>query len=778
MNKYFEKLEIKVIINQLISYAVNSKVKENLKNLQPSSEIDKLNDELTKIEEFLNIIIRFDRPAIQIEGDLDQIIRKSNIQATLSSLELYEVVKLDSTIKSALHLKSNLQKEKISAPAYYEIVDKFEDFSELTKMIKKAIDYDGSIFDDASPRLKQIRQSLKTMDGRIKSKLNEIIVKEGKKLSEPLIVLRDNAYCLPVRSEYKNSIKGIVHDTSASMQTFYIEPAAVMELNLQKEQLINDEYEEINIILANLSNMVNTYSDILELNFQLVKQIDYFNAKALLAKSMNAVKPILKGDGHFKLVNARHPLLKVTKVIPNTIDFQEPALGMIITGPNTGGKTVLLKTVGLLALMVKFGLLIPCDQGSSIMIFDQIFCDIGDDQSISMNLSTFSSHLSSIIDIINHTTNRSLILFDEIGAGTDPLEGSSLAIAILKYLLKEKISFITTTHYSELKIFGFNDKRIINASMEFDEKTLTPTYRLLLGVTGSSNAFNIASRMGLKTEIIEEAKSLMDKNSDEKRKMIEQYEKKSLLVSQLESKLQEEVKLNQQIKTDYEQKIQQLSKEKEMIIRDAEKTAENIIRQAQYDAKQMIDKIELTSKTNPKLHEIAALKYEINSVEVKKEPPIKVNPNYQYHLGDDVYVPAYDQYGVIEKISNNKYEVSIGNMHINLKKNDLQPAQGENVTTNLVKKYGKDEVSKSTKKVSMTLDLRGKRYVDAQDELERFIDDLVLMGLKQGTIIHGFGTGTIRNLVQDFVKRNNNIKEYRYGGEKEGGLGVTVITLK
>lgn len=777
-NKYFQKLEIDLVIDKLSTIAVNQKVKKYIEELKPINDYRLIKEELEAVDEFLTIVTRFERPGIQIETDLDKIIERASKGSTLSSTELYEIVKLDSTIKNCEKLLSNIQKEKVSSPVFKTLLEKILDFNNVYTEIKKAIDYDGTIFDDASLKLKQIRTSLKSMDAKIKQKLNEILSKEGKKLSEPLIVLRDNTYCIPVRAEYKNTIKGIIHDTSASMQTVYIEPTAISELNYQKEKLINEEYEEINAILTYLSKLVKDNYDSLKNNFSIVKRIDFLASKAILAKEMSASKPILRNDGHFNLINARHPLLNVEKIVSNTITMESPTLGIIITGPNTGGKTVLLKTVGLLSLMVKFGLLIPCDEGSSISVFDKIFCDIGDDQSISSNLSTFSSHMSSIIDIINKTTTKSLVLFDEIGSGTDPLEGSSLAIAILKYLIDKQITFITTTHYSELKIFGFNEEKIINASMEFDDKTLSPTYRLLLGVTGSSNAFSIATRMGLKKEIIEDAKNLVSSRGDENHLMIEKFEEKSLAVNRLEKKLQDEINTNQKLKSEYEMKLNELEKNRFLQIENAKKDAEMIIEQAKYDASKIIEKVEKLNKENPKLHDIASIKHEIRTIEVKKEPKIIVNENYEYKVGDDVYVPTYDQYGTIDRISNNKYDVSIGNIKLTLKKNDFQPAKSENVNKNIISKIGKDQVSKSTKKASLTLDLRGKRYEEAKDELDNYLDDLVLLGMKQGIIIHGFGTGTIRNLVQNFVKNNNNIKEYRYGGENEGGLGVTVITLK
>ena len=399
-NKHYLKLEIPTILDKLKDYVSTLSVKEEVESLVPSSDIDYLNMELDDVTEVLEIINRFEKLFIDIDLDFDEIIYRAHIGGVLGPIELYQIIKLQSSIDSAYKILNNVEKEKLPLNNFINLVNSFIDINVLVNNIKKAIDYDGQILDSASPTLKTIRTKLRGMDAKIKSKLNEIKNNLSSKLSESLIVVRDNRYCLPVKAEFKNTVKGIVHDTSSSMQTFYIEPYAVVELSLEKDKLINEEVEEVNRILKGLSKEIANYYEVLVENFKVIKRLDMLFGKASLAKEMDAVKPILTYDHKLNLIKARHPLLKVKKVIPNNISFDD-YLGIVITGPNTGGKTVLLKTVGLLVLMTKCGLLIPASKESNIMIYDMVCCDIGDEQSITENLSTFSGHMSNIVDIIH-----------------------------------------------------------------------------------------------------------------------------------------------------------------------------------------------------------------------------------------------------------------------------------------------------------------------------------------------------------------------------------------
>lgn len=504
--KSINKLEFSLILDKLSEFAILPAVKTQISSLKPSSNINMLEEELTKTQEALRIIQRSMRAPLYMSCDYDKILLLLSKGAILSGKELYETVKLYETIRANVKFANHLKKDQIESQYFQMITSKLYLNESIEQMLLKALDEEGNVEDNASPKLKSLRKKLVQIELNLKQKLQEIVAKEAAKLSQTSIVLRDDRYCLAVKSEYKNHIKGIIHDTSASMQTIFIEPFIVSQIMSDKAKLQEEEKAEIHRILKELSQILLLEQPLLQENFHLIKEIDFIFAKGMLAKSYDGYRPKLNHQGRLNLIKARHPLLKVKKVIPNTVSFGDGYLGIIITGPNTGGKTVLLKTVGLLCTMIKYGLLIPADEKSDIMIFDQIFCDIGDDQSIESNLSTFSSHMTNITEIINNITPKSLVLFDEIGSGTDPIEGSNLAKAILNYLIKEKVSFITTTHYSDLKTFGFENPYVINASMEFDQHTLSPTYELKLGISGSSNAFNIAKRLGLKEEIINDAK--------------------------------------------------------------------------------------------------------------------------------------------------------------------------------------------------------------------------------------------------------------------------------
>lgn len=776
--KSINKLEFSLILDKLSEFAILPAVKTQISSLKPSSNINMLEEELTKTQEALRIIQRSMRAPLYMSCDYDKILLLLSKGAILSGKELYETVKLYETIRENVKFANHLKKDQIESQYFQMITSKLYLNESIEQMLLKALDEEGNVEDNASPKLKSLRKKLVQIELNLKQKLQEIVAKEAAKLSQTSIVLRDDRYCLAVKSEYKNHIKGIIHDTSASMQTIFIEPFIVSQMMSDKAKLQEEEKAEIHRILKELSQILLLEQPLLQENFHLIKEIDFIFAKGMLAKSYDGYRPKLNHQGRLNLIKARHPLLKVKKVIPNTVSFGDGYLGIIITGPNTGGKTVLLKTVGLLCTMIKYGLLIPADEKSDIMIFDQIFCDIGDDQSIESNLSTFSSHMTNITEIINNITPKSLILFDEIGSGTDPIEGSNLAKAILNYLIKEKVSFITTTHYSDLKTFGFENPYVINASMEFDQHTLSPTYELKLGISGSSNAFNIAKRLGLKEEIINDAKKMAVTSDDIVRQLVLKLEKKA---KQLEEQTLEYERLKEdtyQIKQEYDAKVKKFEKEKQILYKKAQAEADEFVMTIKNDALQIIEEAKKLKNDQVKLHEIIDVRHQVNNLDrdIVKEREMQNTDNSNLEVGDDVYITSYDQYGTISRIlKDNQYEVSIGNMSVKLAKKELTKVK---TITNQQPKEINFSFRKSKATISMTLDLRGKRYEDAKEALDKYIDDLVVVGLKQATIIHGYGTGVIRELVQNFLKNNKNIASYRYGGENEGGFGVTVITLK
>ena len=780
MNKYYKKLEFDQIIDKLKDFAVNEVTKKEVDNLQSSNDLEYLNEILSQTDEALCIINRLERAPLMISNNYEKFLNITSKGGVLSAFELYDTIRLYSTIKANQKLLINLQKENIECKYYQSFVESLVYHQYIDEKLKKSINEDGEIFDDASPNLKNIRQKLKNIESRIKSKLQEIINKDANKLSQLIVTIRNGCYCLPVRAEYKNSFPGTIIDQSASSQTVYIEPLAIGNMKVEIANLLNLEKEEIEKILRELSRLLTEYDEELRNNFKVICYIDNVFARAMLAQSYQGSKPKINKEGTLNLVNARHPLLKVKKVIPNNVSFGDKYYGIIITGPNTGGKTVLIKTVGLLSIMIKYGLLIPADASSNIMIYDNIYCDIGDDQSIQNNLSTFSSHIGNISQIIDNVTPNSLALFDEIGSGTDPIEGSNLAVAILKYLINKKVSFITTTHYSELKNFGFNEEHVINASMEFNDQTLEPTYRLVLGISGSSNAFNIARRLGLKNEIIENAENLAKQSDTEERHLIQKLEQEYLKLSEERTLLNKKIAEYEKTKAEYELKIEQLEKDKERILKKVEAKYKEEIEYKLAEIDEILEELnELKNRKDIKLHEIIDVKSKVSNVKKVKEQPKKVvkkNKDEKIEVGDNVFVSAYGQYGIVQKIlKDGKYQVAIGNILIKLSKEELSKVETvveEKDSSNV------HYISDSNSRVSLTLDLRGERYDTAKDKLEKYIDDLIIHKIHQATIIHGYGTGVIRELVQNFVKNNKNIASYRYGGENEGGFGVTIITLK
>ena len=778
MNKFEKKLEINVILNDLKNYCIIDKTKKIVDNLQSSSDLLYLTSELDKVDEALQIIERMDRAPIMMSEDYETCVRLAEKGSILSGEELYLTIKLYNTIKYNSMFLNSLKKENINTIYYDEYVNSLYINEYLYSSLKKSVDESGEILDNATAQLASIRHRLHTIDARIKQKLQELVGKEAAKLSQTTISMRDGHYVLPVRAEYKNTFKGNILDISGSQQTVFIEPIQVIELTAKKAELIQEEKIEIERILRFLSKDVGNEATILLENYSTIVNIDLMFAKGMLAKSQKAEKPRINNELILDLKNARHPLLKVKKVIPNNISFDKYS-GIVITGPNTGGKTVLLKTVGLLSMMVKYGLLIPASKESNVMIYDNVYCDIGDDQSIESNLSTFSAHMTNIVDIINNVTPNSLVLFDEIGGGTDPTEGSNLAISILEHLVENKISFITTTHYSELKTYAYSSNSIVNASMEFNRDTLSPTYHLKLGIPGSSNAFEIASKLGLKDEIIEKARVRSIENSNDVAELIKKLEYTSI---KLDEKMQEtaiEKNEYQQLNKELDKKIKSFDKEKESMLTKIREDAFLEVDKIKNNALDLLEEIKNQKNTNIKLHEAIALQKMVDDIEVKNDKPKKEKKKvHQRPLveGDDVYSKDYDQYGVIvKKLKNGEFNVNFGNFIIKMNPNELElvdkkdtPKPKVNITRSVI----------SRSNISLSLDLRGERYEDAKDRLDKYFDDALLAGLKQFTIIHGYGTGTIRTLVQNYVKNHKLVESYRYGGQGEGGMGSTIVTLK
>lgn len=780
-NNVFYKLEMNIIFEYLINESMLINTKDYFKNMIEFNNIDIIREELSKVNEALSIILRLERSVCYVTTDYYKLLDLASKGGILSPKELFQTVLLYSSVKANQRLKESIDKLKIEAYHFNKMVNYLTIDETFYQTLIVSVDEEGNVLDTASPSLKRIRSKIKGLEDRIKSKLHELISNQSSFLTEPLYVIRDDRYCLLVKAEYKNSYRGILHDVSSSMQTVYMEPLVINEMSNEIDLLKNEEKEEVTRIIKNLSTTLSYHIDSLRSNYETFVNLDIIFTKAKLAASYDCKMPKVNNNGFVKLDNAKHPLLKVSKVIPNNVSFGKDYQGIIITGPNTGGKTVLLKTIGLFCLLVKYGLLTPCDETSDINIFDNIFCDIGDDQSISDNLSTFSSHMKKIINVVDNVTSNSLVLFDEIGAGTDPLEGASLSISILNYFLKKNISFIVTTHYTQLKAYAYSTNKIVNASMEFSKETNKPTYHLIIGKSGSSNALEIARSLGLSNDIIEDAKERLLNDSNDAKKYLENLEKMQDEVEILKEENCKKLKENTLLQNELNNKLNNIENYKEKVVSKAMKEANILIEKAKKEALEILESIKEFQNKNLKLHEVINMKSKIDNIsdvnlktKKKKRKELK---DKEFKVGTSVYIYDYEQYGVIKRIrKDNTFDVSVGNITINVSIEDLEVSEEQ--TSQVTDSYVSFDNNVSSRKVSLTLDLRGKRYYEAKELLDKYIDDLKVSKLLQATIIHGFGTGTIREVVQDYLKKCKDIDTFRYGGAGEGGLGVTVITLK
>ena len=671
---------------------------------------------------------------------------------------------------------------QISMVYVKDYIDALQVLAHLKQLIDRTIDDDGAIRDDASETLRRIRQQMRTIEGRIRDQLQSIIHSKRDVLTDTIVTMRNDRFVVPVRADYKNRFPGIVHDQSQSGNTVYIEPQVVVESNNQLSRLAHEEKQEIERILRELSAEVAKVSDQLETNTEIVKTLDYIYAKAKYARTLDAIKPKINEDGIIKIYQGRHPLIEADQVVPNDIFLGEQYHAMVITGPNTGGKTVTLKTVGLFTIMMQSGLLIPAKEPTELAIFNNVFSDIGDEQSIEQSLSTFSSHMTNIVDIVNQYTENSLVLFDELGAGTDPKEGAALAIAILDYFLLRNARIIATTHYSELKSYAYRQKRVINASVEFDIETLSPTYKLLIGVPGRSNALDISRRLGLSHEILNRAKDKIETEKDDVADLIQKLEDQGLYLEKLISE-------NEKIKAKYAKELKQvqereqkLSIQKDTLIEKAREEAREIILETKREADEVIRELRELKKRerlDVKEHELIELKGRLQTESHVAKPTSTTDPSL-LKPGQTVKVLHLNRTGtLIEKVNKTEWLVQIGILNSRIDQSQLQLVQSDqkdNRSRAASQSHRVSVVKQSRPKIE--LDLRGKRYQEAMIELDKFIDTAMLHNLHQVTIIHGHGTGALRKGVQNYLKRNKTIASYRPGGEGEGGLGVTIVTFK
>lgn len=780
MNKYELMLELDVILRMCEEEAFLNTSKELIINSNPINNLELLDYKLNEVDEAYVLLERMGKFPIHVKSDtnLTYILTKIHKNGVLDPFELAEISNFLDTIRDIILFNHKLIDTKIDNTYFNAKVELLEYFKDLNIKIRNIVTPYGEINDDASPALRSIRKRIKDFEKNIQNKLMEILQRYSDKITSPNISMRNDHFVIPIRTDYKNHVKGIIHDQSSSGETTFIEPQVILEMNNELNQTKENEKKEIFNILKNISIEIDNYYDSLLTSVNVLEELDIIFAKARLAKKMNASKPKINNQGIVDLIKCYHPLLNVEKIISNNISIGKTYKGIIITGPNTGGKTVLLKTIGLLSLMTKYGLLIPCDKNSEIAIFDNVFCDIGDEQSISQNLSTFSSHLKNVIAILDNVTENSLVLVDELGSGTDPVEGSSLAISIINHLLDINCDIVATSHYSELKLYAYNNDKLINASVEFDIQTLKPTYRLLIGVPGMSNALNIAHNLGLKDFLINNAMQYVNEKNDNLGVMLDKLVRQS---TELDNKLriieQEKEELSNLIKIQKEENEKTVL-ERERILIKANQEKDNILIKAKEELEELVYEINSLKNKSIKPHEISDLKFKIRNLG-NQDIELSINDKeFNVEIGMSVYVKGYNSYGtVVKELKNNKFEVQIGIATVTVYKEDLLKDSSNHVKQN--KQMKQEPINISVKKnVSSKLDLRGYRYEEASDVIDKFIDDSIYANIKSITIIHGFGTGTIRKLVHSKLDKNKYVDEYHFGGQGEGGQGATIVNFK
>ncbi|MFF2755115.1 endonuclease MutS2 [Psychrobacillus sp. NPDC058041] len=778
-------LEYFKIREEVAKYCTSSVGKNHIDKLVPSVDFAEVTKLLEEMDEGLTVLrIRGNVPMGGIT-DIRPHAKRAQIGGMLSPVELMETA---STIRSSKILRQFLENvadsEDVKIPHFLEKKDAIPILTALEHEINNCIDENGTVLDSASSTLRSIRQQLRMQVGRVREKLESYTrgANASKMLSDSIITIRNDRYVIPVKSEYRSHYGGIIHDQSSSGQTLFIEPSAVVQLNNDIRGLKVKEQEEIERILIKLTAEVEVVGHEIFLLVGILGEIDVILAKAKYGQAEKCTMPQINNDGYIRLVKARHPLIPIETAVPNTIEFGKDITAIVITGPNTGGKTVTLKTVGLCTLMAQSGIPIPALDGSEVSLFETVFADIGDEQSIEQSLSTFSSHMVNIVDILKKYDDKSLILFDELGAGTDPQEGAALAISILDAVHGTGARVMATTHYPELKAYGYNRPGVANASVEFDIETLSPTYKLLIGVPGRSNAFEISERLGLPSNIIAQAQSFTGTDRGEVNSMIASLEESRRQAEKDAEETEDKLEEARLVKEELEQKLAQLDQKKEQLEQKAKEKAKKIVEDARREADEIIRELrKMQTNTHQfiKEHELIDVKKRLdealpNNPVLKKQKKLN-EVSKELKVGDEVKVISFGQKGtLLQKLSKSEWSVQIGMLKMKLDEADLEfikpEKQKQTVSVNSVR--GRDS------HVKLELDLRGERYEDAIIRTEKYLDDAILSNYPRVSIIHGKGTGVLRQAIQQYLKNHSRVKSYRYGEAGEGGHGVTVVELK
>lgn len=790
--KVLTTLEYTKIIDLLTEKADSEPGKKLCRDLVPSTDLSTIRTAQRETKDALARLFRIGSTSFGSNRDLGFSIRSLEIG---SSLSMSELLKLASFLDNVSRIKTYGKKEREDLPndsldAYFEGLTPM---TQLANEINRCILSEEEMADDASPKLKSIRRSKLSTNEKIHSQLTSMVNGAYRTfLQDAVITMRDNRYCIPVKAEYKSQVSGMVHDQSSTGSTFFIEPAAVVNLNNQLKELDLQEQEEIEVILGDMSSQAAVHTSELAADQKIMTTLDFIFAKAKLAMEQNATEPIFNTEHYIQIRKGRHPLLDKKKAVPIDVRLGKDFDLLVITGPNTGGKTVSLKTVGLFTLMGQAGLHIPALDRSELSIFSEVYADIGDEQSIEQSLSTFSSHMTRVVHILQHADADSLCLFDELGAGTDPTEGAALAIAILNYLHDRGIRTMATTHYSELKIYALSTNFVENACCEFDVETLRPTYRLLIGIPGKSNAFAISSKLGLSDEIIHAAKEQISKEDESFEDVIADLEQSRVTI---EKEQQEIAEYKERIRTLQEQlqkKNEKIDQAKDKILRDANEKARAILQEAKDVADETIrdfnkagasaDIKELEKKRQKVRDKINEKNGKLALGNTQKKPADQktVDPK-KLKKGDSVKIISMNLKGIVNTLPDARGNlfVQCGIMRMQTNVNDLVPVKEETITAPALQRTntGKLKMSKSFS-VSSEINLLGCTVDEAIAKLDKYLDDAYLAHLPSVRVVHGKGTGALRSAVQSHLKRLKYVKEYRLGEYGEGDAGVTIVTFK
>lgn len=786
MNPFtLRKLEYEKIREMLAAECSSSLGRQVAEALEPGTDSQQIHDWQQETTE--GVTVRRLEPNIPLGGitDLSRQVRKAQIGGMLEPEEFLQLLDVLKACRRIAHFFLE-RKKTYETPRLEWWAGQLTLLPELEREIDDIIAPEAAVRDTASSELLTARRKINTLKNRIKERLEHIVRSESsqKYLQDALVTIRNDRYVVPVKQEYRSHIPGIVHDQSASGATLFIEPMAVVEMNNDLRKAYSTERDEVNRILLELSGKVTPYTEDLQYNLQVLARIDFIFAKARLSEKMNAVEPILKTTPELSIRKGRHPLIPAKQVVPLTISLGQDFDSVVITGPNTGGKTVTLKTVGLFVLMAQSGLHIPAEVGSEMGLFRSVYADIGDEQSIEQSLSTFSSHMTNIVRILQEVDGDSLVLLDELGAGTDPSEGAALAISILDDILHHGGKIIATTHYSELKAYAFNEPRVQNASVEFDVETLRPTYRLLLGVPGKSNAFEIARKLGIQDHIIENAHSLISQEEQDVAGLIASLETNNVLAEQKRQEAEDKLlEIQAQLKA-LEEERAALTASADKIRRNAQAQALDIVREARQESEEILRELRKMHMDSAKAQTEAqekrkrlSEKEEKLAAQVNKGPKVIANKVTKVKVGEEVYVPKFTQHGTVLTLpdKNGNLQLQIGIMKVNVNLEELQQSAKQ-------KETGKTMVHKissgKTETIKSELDLRGLLVEEALDKVDKYLDDAYLSSLASVRIIHGKGTGVLRSAVREQLKHHCHVASYRFGAFNEGGDGVTVVELK